>query len=126
MKGYLNTDLILKGSECSDKLAQALSAAGVHELGRWRSEVGSWRIVFELSPDPKTPLDSILRILDAIESLPASVLGDWERCQRRVLDFGFRSAQTREPLEFSVEPLLLNRMAALSLELAVTVYHPDK
>ena len=125
-QGYLNTDLILDCLECPEELLQAISDAGVSELARRQVADDSWRVVLETWQDRKTPTETILVILEAIESLPSALQDIWNNCLNRTLDVGFRASLQRGHRQFSLGPELLGRMNALQLQLVVTIYSPEK
>jgi hypothetical protein len=124
--GYLNTDLILDCLECPEVLLQAISDAGVSELVRRQVDDDSWRVVLETWQDRKTPTETILVILEAIESLPSALQDIWNNCLNRTLDVGFRASRQRGHRQFSLDAELLGRMNALQLQLVVTIYSPEK
>lgn len=124
--GYLNTDLILDCLECPEAMLQAISGLGVSEIGRTQAPDGTWRVVTEIWQDRKTPTETILVILEAIESLPSALQDIWNNCLNRTLDVGFRASRQRGHRQFSLGPELLGRMNALQLQLVVTIYSPEK
>lgn len=76
--------------------------------------------------DRKSPTETMLVILDAIESLPSALQETWNNCVSRTLDVGFRVFRQGGHRQFSVAAELLGRMNALRLELVITIYSPEQ
>lgn len=120
---FLNVDLDLASCEDLTPLAREFELAGMSRLALHR-EGGSWLARFELGEEMEgleEPGPVIERLVAHIEALSPSSAAIWRRCEMRRLDMGYESGEG-ETLLHTLSPLLLARLAALSVALGMTLY----
>lgn len=120
---FLNVDLDL--TSCADltPLAREFELAGMLQLTLHR-EGTLWVARFELGEEMEgleEPGPVIEKLVAHIEALSPSSAAIWRRCEMRRLDMGYESGEG-ETLLHTLSPLLLARLAALSVALGMTFY----
>lgn len=120
---FLNVDLDLASCEDLTPLAREFELAGMSRLALHRED-GSWLARFELGEEGEgleEPGPVIERLVAHIEALSTASAAIWWRCEMRRLDMGYESGEG-ETLIHTLPPPLLARLAALSVELGMTLY----
>ena len=85
---------------------------------------------FELVTYRRLPLETVLKgLLSLVEALPPEARAAWERCETRDFNAGFQAPPAGFPGPmpwFEVSPQTLQRMAALSGRLIITLYPSEE
>ncbi|MDP5008618.1 MAG: hypothetical protein NWQ13_06460 [Glaciimonas sp.] len=122
---YINTDLCLCSTIDLTPLADAITTENLLCLGVHRSDDGFYNVAFEAfntSGNYATPEESINALLDAIDTLPASLKSIWQTCEQRTLDIGYNSGTSPNEISNTISTHNLGRMHALRIDMKITVY----
>lgn len=125
---FINVDLELRSSE-------DLAPLRAH-MGRRAMELHCGEIDGEYFLSVESLIDGNLAtgalrctddLLAIAESLPAELRGLWDRCRSRRFDYGFDGGLEGRPFNVVIDVVRLQRMNALGIEVAITLYsyHPS-
>jgi hypothetical protein len=124
---YLNTDLDLVAARDLTPLAEALSAQGVRPLyGVTHGEDERWYATFETDEQHATPEESMVAMLDAIESLPGPARTLWKKCSLREFNIGYDCGDHPWAFNNGLSNGTLIRAGAAGATLRITLYPPEK
>lgn len=132
---FLNADLEILSTECLRPIRDALALHGdrFFELYCGETTPGQFLAAFEVHPDDEfsdeadgsrspSAEERILAFCDSISELSGIALQQWENATSRVIDLGYQSDDDCSPLTDRLSAYVLQRMADLGIQLAITIY----
>ncbi len=122
---FINTDLVIVAPIDPQPLIDGFAALGMHHLGVWQNDDGTWGATFEVSnflhatrlKDAEWTVEKMVRI---IEKLEGEALCIWQSCSLREIDIGFQGGH--KSLESTISNGTLARVATLGACLKITIY----
>jgi len=128
---FINADLEITSTEDLAPISAAFARLGdrFFELHCGDMGTGVFFARFEIhleplvySPELNTAEAKIEGFCDSIAELPESAREIWDRAQKRVIDLGYASGNHCPVFHDFLSAPLLNRMQALGIDLALSIY----
>ena len=132
---FINADLEISSTECLEPLRDAFAFHGdrFFELYCGETTPGQFLAAFEVHPDGEFSDEAdgsrspgaevrILAFCDSISELSGIARQQWDNSTSRVIDLGYQSDDACSPLTDRLSAHVLQRMADLGIQLAITIY----
>jgi len=117
---YITTDLDLESQEDLSPLVAEIGKRALPSHDGWVN--GKYLVVLAYPIDHETPEQTVEGFCDLIEGLSENSKKLWRSCSTRVLDIAFDSGETPTPYHCQLPEPLVNRISALGITIAISVY----
>ena len=116
--GFANVDLDLVADFALKPLVAALPGLCLLHA----TDEAPFEAHLEVDGCTRTPVDTLIALLEAVESLPADFRKLWDACRSRRFDIGITSGLEPHAWLATIPPDVLSRIAAARAEIGLTIY----
>ena len=119
---YITTDFDFESTDDLNPIVQEIGEELLCQFNQWVNEKYHVSYSGAGSEIYNEPSETITNFCDVIERLSGNSQQLWQGCTKRVADIAFESGNEPKHLTYNLPANLINRLAKLNIEVAVTIY----